>query len=423
MNIDQLISNDDKLYQSIVEHAPIGMCIVNKAYESELVNKAFCGMLDYSKSELGRVTPISITHPDDIEISTFYIGRLIKGDIDTYQLEKRYLAKSGKTVWVSLTVSVLRDDSGRPYHYIGQIQDISARRQLEEQLRLAATVYNSSIQAMMVIDPQNHIVATNPAFTALTGYNADEVLHKKPQVLSSGRESKEFYTEMWKIIDAEGHWEGDIWNRKKTGEIFTACLSISVVKDCSGKVQNYVALFSDVTEKRKAADKIWEHANYDALTRLPNRRLFYDRLNQDMVRINRSEKMLALLFIDLDHFKEVNDQFGHQVGDELLIQVANRLIAEVRASDTVARLGGDEFMVILSELNESSGAAKIAQSLVESIFKPFYIANETIHISASIGIIFYPQDANDADNLIKGADIAMYESKKRGKNQFSYYQH
>jgi len=421
MTTDQLLSGNEKLYRSILENAPIGMCIVNKNYRYELVNKAFCEMLGYKKEELLTLKPTDITHPEDIAISLSHLERLIKGEIDGYQLEKRYLSKSGLAVWCTLTISVLRDDMGMPYHYIGQVQDISARRLYEEQLRLAATVYNSSMQAMMVTDLQNRIVATNPAFTVLTRYSAEEVLYKTPQVLSSGRQSKDFYEEMWKAIQSDGHWEGDIWNRKKSGEIYAEWLSINVVKDETGKVQNHIALFSDVTEKRKAADKIWEHANYDALTRLPNRRLFYDRLNQNMARINRTEKMLALLFIDLDHFKEVNDQFGHQVGDELLIQVANRLIVVVRASDTVARLGGDEFMVILSDLNEMSHAAKVAQSLVESIFKPFYIANETIHISASIGVIFYPKDADTADSLIKGADTAMYESKKRGKNQFSYY--
>ncbi|BCM24279.1 sensor domain-containing diguanylate cyclase [Methyloradius palustris] len=421
MTTNQLISNDEKLFLSIIEHAPIGMCVLNKGYQFELVNKAFCDMLGYSKWELSSLTPMDITHPDDKAVSLLHLDRLIKGKVDGYQLEKRYLSKAGISVWTSLTISVLRDDAGNPYNYIGQVQDISARRLFEDQLRLAATVYNSSMQAMMVTDVQNRIVATNPAFTALTGYSTEEVMNKTPQMLSSGRQSKDFYAEMWKTIESDGHWEGDIWNRKKSGEIYAEWLSISAVKDEIGKVQNYVALFSDVTKKRQAADKIWEHANYDALTRLPNRRLFYDRLNQAMARIKRTEKTLALLFIDLDHFKEVNDQFGHQVGDELLIQVANRLIAVVRASDTVARLGGDEFMVILSELNESSDAAKIAQSLVESIFKPFYIANETMHISASIGVIFYLQDADDADSLIKGADTAMYQSKKQGKNQFSYY--
>jgi two-component system CheB/CheR fusion protein len=421
MATDRLISIDDTLCQCLLEHAPIGMCVLNKAYEYELVNNAFCELLGYSKSELSSKTPSDITHPEDIGISQFHLNRLINGEVDGYQIEKRYLSKAGATIWVFITASVLRDDNGNPLNYIAQFQDISARKKFEEQLRLAAAVFNSSMQAMMVTDPQNRIVATNPAFTSLTGYNAEDVLNKTPQILSSGRQNKDFYAEMWAVIQRDGHWEGDIWNRKKNGESYAEWLSISVVKDPLGKVQNYIALFSDVTEKRKAADKIWEHANYDALTRLPNRRLFYDRLDQDIAKTNRANNLLALLFIDLDSFKEVNDQYGHQVGDELLIQVANRLISGVRASDTVSRLGGDEFMVILCDLNEIAEAGKIAQWLVESISKPFFIANESIQVSASIGIIFYPSDSDNADDLIKGADVAMYKSKKRGKNQFSYY--
>lgn len=418
---NERIEQSEQRFRNIVEFAPIGMSIVDMELRYQLVNKAFCDILGYSKEELLLLTPFDITHPDDLETSREKLQKLIGGAIDSYHMEKRYIRKDGAVVWINLTTSLLHDAHGAPCGMIGQFQDITARMLAEEKLRLAATVYNYSNEAMMITDADNRIIATNPAFTGLTGYSADEALGKNPNFLSSGRQGRDFYLALWQSLATTRHWEGDIWNRKKSGEFFAEWLSISVVHDDKGAIQNYVALFTDVTEKKKAAEQILQHANYDALTRLPNRRLFRDRLEQGIKQADRSGEMLALLFIDLDHFKEVNDTLGHQIGDELLVQAATRLTAEVRASDTVARLGGDEFTAILGDITDLADVGRIARSLVNTLGQTFHILGKEVHVSGSIGVVLYPADARTVGDLIKGADDAMYHSKTAGRNRFTYF--
>jgi diguanylate cyclase (GGDEF)-like protein/PAS domain S-box-containing protein len=418
---NEKLEQGEKSFRNIVDNAPIGMSVMDTTYHFILVNRAFCNIVGYTGDELKNLTPLTLTHPDDLALSLDNFERLITDDVGSYQIEKRYIRKDGEVVWVQLTTSLLRDAQGKPVNFVAQMQDITERRRSEEKLRLAATIYNCSHEAMMITDAQNRIVATNPAFTALTGYSADEVLGANPSVLSSGSQDKQFYQDMWKTLAERFYWEGDVWNRKKNGEVYAEWLSISAVQNDEGQVQNYVALFTDITEQKQSADLIWKHANYDALTQLPNRRLFRDRLEQGMKKAERNGDVLALLFIDLDHFKEVNDTLGHQSGDDLLVQVANRITAEVRASDTVARLGGDEFTVILTDLADASRIDRVAQALVDSLVKPFMLGNQEVRVSASIGIIVYPDDAKDVHSLLKGADKAMYRSKSEGRNRFSYF--
>jgi diguanylate cyclase (GGDEF)-like protein/PAS domain S-box-containing protein len=416
------IEASERILRNIVEFAPIGMSITDATHRYTLVNQAFCQIVGYKKEELYELTPLDITHPEDMPVSIENLEKLWESRKDSYQIEKRYVHKSGHSVWVRLTVSTSFDSEGSPSIYIGQVEDITKRRQSEEQLRLASKVFNFSNEAMMITDNQNNIIAINPAFTKLTGYASDDVLNKNPKVLSSGRHDAKFYKELWHKLTAEHHWEGEMWNRKKSGEIFTEWLSIASVLDDKGDVQNYVALFSDITEEKKASEKIWEHANYDALTKLPNRRLFYDRLGQLVRSSDRTNNPLALMFIDLDHFKEVNDTLGHQVGDELLIQVANRITSKVRVSDTVARMGGDEFTAIFPEVASRSDMVKMANELNSVLAKPFLIGGNHVQISASIGVILYPQDAIDINDLLNGADKAMYLSKQQGRNRFNFFE-
>lgn len=419
---NEKLEQSEKRFRNIIEYTPVGMCIVDKEFIYSLANKAYCDIVGYDKQELNTMTPLDITYPDDLGLSKDRLQSLINGEIDSYQLEKRYIHKSGKLVWIHLTTSLLRDSQGAPHSLIAQIQDITSRKLSEEKLRLAATVYNYSNEAMMITDASSRIVATNPAFTALTGYSAEEVLGESPHILSSSRHDEGFYENLWKTLATKSHWEGDVWNRKKGGEMYAEWLSITVVHDDKGAIQNYVALFSDVTEEKKAAEKTWEYANYDTLTNLPNRRLFLDRLDQEIKKANRSGEAFALLFIDLDHFKEVNDKLGHQAGDELLLQVSNRVKAKVRASDTVARMGGDEFTAILPNVVNFADVGNVTQSMVDALCQPFELEQGIANISSSIGVIMYPSDAKDIQSLLKGADEAMYVSKTQGKNQFSYFQ-
>ncbi|HZV98427.1 MAG TPA: EAL domain-containing protein, partial [Methylophilaceae bacterium] len=295
------------------------------------------------------------------------------------------------------------------------------RHRAEEALKLSASVYENSSEGMMVMDINNNIVAVNPAFTKISGYSLAEVYGHTPARLGSGRQSPEFYESVWADLSEHGHWQGEVWERRKDGEEYVTWLTINTIYHDSGDPFQRVALFSDITEKKKSEELIWQQANFDPLTQLPNRRMFRDRLEQEIKKVRRSENSLALFFIDLDRFKEVNDTVGHSGGDQLLQEAARRIVGCVRETDTVARLGGDEFTVILSDLIDIHCINRIAESIINRLSMPFLLTTETIYITASLGITIYPSDAKDADELIQNADQAMYVAKEAGKNRFSFF--
>lgn len=294
-------------------------------------------------------------------------------------------------------------------------------RQYVDDLQLAATIFESSSEAMIVTDADNRIITVNPAFSALTGYTLNEVVGRNPNLLSSGKQNKGFYQAMWQALNTVGHWSGEVWNTRKNGELYAEWLCINVIFNPDGSKRLHVAIFSDITEKKQADDLIWRHANYDHLTQLPNRRLFRDRLEQNIKMAHRSGDSLALLFIDLDHFKEVNDTLGHDVGDRLLMETAKRIEQCVREMDTVARMGGDEFTVILPQIADPALAGKIAENIIEKLAAPFDLGTPNANISASIGIAIYPADGSDSAQLLKNADRAMYVAKSHGRDGYSHF--
>jgi len=292
-----------------------------------------------------------------------------------------------------------------------------------EDLQQAGMVYQNSSEAMMITDDKDRIIAINPAFTEVTGYSLKDITGKNPRILSSGRQDDEFYRAMWQVLNTTGHWQGEIWNRRKNGEVFAEWLTVNTIFDEDGEVHRRVSLFSDITVKKEADALIRTQANYDTLTKLPNRRLFRDRLEQGIKISKREKHNLAVLFIDLDRFKEVNDTFGHHIGDELLVAAAQRITDCVRESDTVARLGGDEFVVILTELKgfSTSGIDRIAQTIIETLSEPYHVKEEMAYVTASIGITLYPDDAATAEDLLRNADQAMFDAKQKGRNRYSYF--
>jgi diguanylate cyclase (GGDEF)-like protein/PAS domain S-box-containing protein len=300
-------------------------------------------------------------------------------------------------------------------------RELNAREQAEESLRLASMVYEYSSEGMLVTDADNHIVAINPAFTRITGYELQDVLGKNPSYFSSGRYDPEFYKAMWDELDRTGQWQGEIWDRRKNGELHAKYLTINTILNTDGSVYRRVALFLDITEKKQSEEFIWHQANFDALTQLPNRSMFHDRLVQEVKKAHRGNLLFALLFIDLDLFKEVNDTLGHHVGDLLLVEAAKRISACVREVDTVARLGGDEFTVILSELHDTGSVERVSANILEKLAAPYTLGEEIVHVTGSIGITLYPRDATDPDGLLKNADQAMYVAKNRGRNRYSYF--
>ncbi|HLP98629.1 MAG TPA: EAL domain-containing protein [Sideroxyarcus sp.] len=295
------------------------------------------------------------------------------------------------------------------------------RKQDENQLQLASTVFHASPEAIVITNKDNRIIAVNPAFTRITQYDAGEVIGRDPKLLSSGEQGKDFYRSMWGAIQTFGSWQGEIINRRKNGEKYSEWLNINTVREENGEVRQRIAIFSDITDKKRSEETIWRQANYDELTGLPNRRLFHDRLMQELKREEREEQPLALMFIDLDHFKEVNDTLGHESGDNLLIQASKRIASCIRESDTLARLGGDEFTIILPGVADTQRLGALADTIIAILAKPYLIGETSAYVSASIGITIYPQDANDLTSLLKNADQAMYVAKGRGRNQYSYF--
>ena len=382
-------------------------------------NDLLLNMLGFSRTDLkeGRVNWRKLTPRESLDRDEQAMQELATyGRCEPY--EKSFFHKQGFLVPVYMGASMLQGDGEQG---IAFVVDMTERKTTEEALQLAGLVYESISEAIIVTDADNHIIATNPAFTALTGYTFDEVCGKDPNLLSSGRHDREFYEAMWQTLMNKGSWQGEVWNCRKSGEIFAERLTINAIYNPDGSVHRWVALFSDISEKKQAEEIIRHQANYDTLTALPNRRMMHDRLEQHIKQSRREGLPLALLYIDLDRFKEVNDALGHEMGDILLKEAAHRMLSCVRESDTVARLGGDEFTIILGELDDAESVGRITHDILERLSSPFGLGDVVIHISASIGVAFYPDDAQDPAMLLRNADKAMYAAKRGGRNGCHYY--
>ncbi|BBL73931.1 EAL domain-containing protein [Methylomagnum ishizawai] len=304
---------------------------------------------------------------------------------------------------------------------LGVTQDVTERLRAEEKLRLSAAVVEATQEGVMITDPELRIVAVNRAFTAITGYQESEVVGRQPALLASGRHGQDFYQAMWASIDAVGSWQGELWNRRKNGESYPEWLTINVVKDAEDRVIHYVGVFSDISHLKQSQSQLEYLAHHDPLTGLPNRLLFTARLEHGLERAERNGLRGAVLFLDLDRFKHVNDSLGHNIGDELLRQVSARLGQAVRREDTVARLGGDEFTVLIENLKDSDDAARLAAKLIHGLTDAFVVDGRRLFIGASVGISVYPKDGRTVDQLLSNADAAMYRAKEEGRNTYRFY--
>ncbi len=380
-------------------------------------NQAACDFYGYSLAELlqKNIGGINILSGDEIRAEMRaaacegrgyfnFQHRLASGEIRAVEVHSGPVSVKGRQLLYSI------------------VHDVTARKHAEEQLRLTARVFEDAHEGIAITDRHNHIITINRAFSQITGYDADEVVGQDPRLLQSGRQSKEYYQAMWDALKAQGVWEGEMWNRRKSGEEYPQWLSISTVYDQSGEISNYVAVFSDMTERKAREEQIRVLAEYDPLTSLPNRTLFNDRLCQSLASLaRRDNQRLAVLFLDLDRFKNINDSLGHQFGDLLLQVAAGRIQGCVRASDTVCRPGGDEFIILLPEIDHADDVARIAEKLLEALARPCYIDNQEINITASIGIAIAPEDGADATSLVQNADAAMYHSKEAGRNAYHFF--
>lgn len=300
-------------------------------------------------------------------------------------------------------------------------RDITERRRAEEHQRLAASVFTTSQEGILIVDAEKHIVDVNEAFTRITGYSHAEVLGQNPKMLHSECQDAGYYDEMWRVLNATDRWRGEIWNRRKSGELYAELLSIVAVRDQQGRLLNYVGIFSDISRLKEHEAELDRVAHYDPLTGVPNRRLFSDRLNQATTHARRNGMPLAVCFLDLDGFKPINDQFGHEAGDKMLIEVAQHLRGALRAGDTLARIGGDEFVLLFTDLTTDQECPAILDRVLASVATPVTISGQPVSVSASIGVTLFPHDDSDADSLMRHADMAMYQAKKSGKNCYHFY--
>ncbi|HAT31052.1 MAG TPA: GGDEF domain-containing protein, partial [Janthinobacterium sp.] len=300
-------------------------------------------------------------------------------------------------------------------------ENIGARKQVELRLQLAAIVFTHAREGILITDADGTIVDVNDTFTQITGYSRAEAIGGNPRMLKSGRQPPEFYTAMWQALGSGGQWFGEAWNRRKDGEVYAEMITISAVRDAAGKTQNYVALFTDITHMKQYLQQIERITHYDVLTDLPNRVLLADRLRQDIAHCQRRKQSLAVVYIDLDGFKAVNDYHGHDIGDELLIAAARRFKGALREGDTLARIGGDEFVAVLVDLDRAEDCEPVLARLLLAAADPVRIGPLALQVSASMGVTLYPQDGVDADLLLRHADQAMYLAKQAGKNRYHLF--
>ena len=416
------LAHSELRYRHIFEYASEGIFQTTREGRYLAANPALARLYGYATPDelMADLSDIeSRLYVDPERRRSFRHLMAMHGEVINFESEVR--RRDGSCIWISENAHTVLGPQGEFICYEGTVQDISERKRNDEHLRLLATVFSNSNEAIIVTDAENRIVATNQAFTKLTGYSQEEVLGQNPRILSAGITLPDVYRDMWACLEQTGAWQGELWDRRRDGEAYPKWLSISLVRDAAGQVQNYIGNFIDISEMKASEERIRHLAHHDTLTNLPNRFSLNEKLEQAVGLCQRTGMSLALMLIDLDRFKAINDTLGHHVGDELLIQVAKRLSATVRTSDIVARLGGDEFVVVLPDGADATDAAHVADKIVRAISAPYLINGQEQRTSPSIGICLYPDDATEIGDLLKNADVAMYHAKAKGRGNFQFF--
>ena len=541
-------AEQDKQLKLFYDLPFIGMAISSPKDKRWLyANDCLCNMLGYTRDELLQTTWGNLTHPDDLSDNVGQFDCMRDGEIDGYELEKRFVRKDGSVISVNLNVKCTRDAEGKVNHIVAMIEDITERKRTaqalreseerfrnifanaidgilladaetrkfvmgnpaiermlgytgeellrlgvedihpaesltdvlegfrkqaageitlapdlpvlrkngsvfyadvnaapiiiggkpylmgmfrdtterkktEDALRQAATVFESSHDGAIITDLDGIILAVNRAYVEITGYSEAEMLGKNPRMLHSGRHNRDFFRKMWHSIDEIGYWQGEVWNRRKSGEIYPERITISAVKDAGGKTTHYVGMSADLSQLKQSEEQREHLAHYDPLTDLPNRLLVQSHLTHTLAQAQRHQRQVGVLYLDLDRFKTINDSLGYPVGDELLIALVKRLSTRMRGEDMLARLGGDEFLLVLDHIDNPEDAAGVARALLELLTQPFMLTGgQEVFIGASIGISVFPNDGNQSEQLIQHADAAMFQAKQQGRNTYRFY--
>ena len=404
--------------RSMLDNLPSMAWLKNAEGRYLAVNQKFaqaCGKSDASEV-IGRT---SVEACPEWMITQFYADDHAIMESGKQALDEVRLVEHDGEHWLEIYRNPILDAQGGVLGITGYVRDITARKKSEEQMRLTAKIFENSHDSIIVTDTGGTIISVNPAFTQITGYRAEEVVGKNPRLLNSGKQSKEFYAEMWRTLVEKGYWNGEIWNRRKDGGSYAGRLSISALRDEHGRVTHYVGATSDITEFKLAQDRVRHLAYYDQLTGLPNGSLMRDRLGQ-LIAAPRDRREFSVLILDIDNFKNVNDSLGHHVGDLLLQTLAGRLKSVVREMDTVARMGGDEFVLVLPEVG-ADGARHVARKVIGQVTNTIAIGLHKISMTASVGIGIFPRDGGDVESIMKNTELALYQAKAQGKNDFSFF--
>ena len=423
--VNENLAAREALLKQILDTSSVAIFLVDKAGRITQANRRMAEMFGWPWDALEGVEYAALIHPSERETGRQKMLALLASTIPCVDLERRYWRADHTEFWGHLTGQRFYDPSGEERGLVGVIADISKRKQAEAELRIAATAFESQ-EGIFVTDISRVILRVNKAFTEITGYSALEAVGLTPQLLNSGRHDTVFFSAMTQSIERSGSWRGEIWNRRKNGEVYPEWLTISTVKDEAGLATHYVGTFTDITSRKSAEDEIKSLAFFDPLTRLPNRRLLKDRLEQAVASSSRHHRKGALLFVDLDNFKTLNDTLGHDIGDLLLQQVAKRMTTCIREGDTVARLGGDEFVVLLEDLSENVLAAAtqaetVGEKILTTLNQPYLLSGYEHHSTLSIGITLFGEHQENIDEPLRRADLAMYQAKAAGRNTLRFF--
>jgi diguanylate cyclase (GGDEF)-like protein/PAS domain S-box-containing protein len=404
-------------FEAIFQNNPVPLCMMDFGSGIYLdVNPAWEEVAGYSRDLVVGRTSLDFgmwVDPTD----RYRLFETVKDNVSApVPFETQFRRGDGVIITCSVHGRIIPLASRRLF--IWAVEDVTERKKTEVGLRLAASVFDFSHDGIMVTDKHNMILEINPAFTRITGFERDEVVGRDPIFLGSGKQDENFFNTIWDSLNTTGGWRGEIWNKRKSGDIYPALMSIAAIRDDAGEIQRYIGVFSDISQLKEHEAELHKVAHFDALTGLPNRRLLADRMHQAIARSKRNDSALAVCFVDLDGFKEVNDQLGHEVGDRLLIAVSARIQGVLRADDTLARLGGDEFVILLNDTGSDKKCFQVLDRVLASISEAAQDTHENIVLSGSIGVTLFPKDDVDADTLLRHADQAMYRAKESGKNRY-----